>query len=500
MIFWQRKKRKRRQRSKVNELLIDLDLHTGISLYEQIYRYIRKDITGGRLSCGERLPSARLLASQLQVSRSTVDAAYAQLVSEGYLQAKRGSGYYVCDIGALYDLAQPQVQQFSDSLQKTRGTQPKYNFLPGQVDDQGFAYNAWRKCAKEALLALETSHQLLQAGHPQGEYELREAVASYLYQARGVRCQPRQLVIGAGNEYLLQMLGQMFAKGAGKVAMESPTYLQAYHTFQNIGYEVVAVPMDDYGMVADKIPDTDLTFAYVMPSHQFPIGTVMPLKRRLELLAWAKAGEQRYIIEDDHDSEFRYKGRPIPSLQGISQLDRVIYLGTFSNSIMPSIRISYMVLPPQLVDVYARTCGFYAPTVSKIQQMTVCHFIKQGYFERHLNKMRGIYKSKHDLLLYLLKQKEWVYRIYGGHAGLHLAVELDCGLTEEEVSKRAEKYGMCVQGLAECYPAGDGKRGVRPVMLLGFGRLSEKEIRDGVEILERCLQEGGDQAVGLIPQ
>ena len=280
----------------MNELLIDLDLHTGISLYEQIYRYIRKDITGGRLSCGERLPSARLLASQLQVSRSTVDAAYAQLVSEGYLQAKRGSGYYVCDIGALYDLAQPQVQQFSDSLQKTRGTQPKYNFLPGQVDDQGFAYNAWRKCAKEALLALETSHQLLQAGHPQGEYELREAVASYLYQARGVRCQPRQLVIGAGNEYLLQMLGQMFAKGAGKVAMESPTYLQAYHTFQNIGYEVVAVPMDDYGMVADKIPDTDLTFAYVMPSHQFPIGTVMPLKRRLELLAWAKAGDRKSVV------------------------------------------------------------------------------------------------------------------------------------------------------------------------------------------------------------
>lgn len=474
----------------MNELLISLDLHTGTSLYEQIYTYIRKDITSGRLSCGERLPSARLLASQLQVSRSTVDAAYAQLVSEGYLQAKRGSGYYVCEIGSLYDLTQPGAEQQPGSMQKICRPQPKYNFLPGQVDDQGFAYNAWRKCAKEALLDLETSRQLLQAGHPQGEYELREAVAAYLYQARGVRCQPQQLVIGAGNEYLLQMLGQMFER-TGKVAMESPTYLQAYHTFQNIGYEVVAVPMDADGMVAAKIPDTDLTFAYVMPSHQFPIGTVMPLKRRLELLSWAKEGEQRYIIEDDHDSEFRYKGRPIPSLQGISQLDRVIYLGTFSNSIMPSIRISYLVLPPQLVEVYKRKCGFYASTVSRIQQMTVCRFIKQGYFERHLNKMRGVYKGKHDLLLQLLKEKKWVYRIYGGHAGLHMAVELDCGLTEEEVSKRAQEYGMCVQGLAECYPAGRRERGGRPVMLLGFGRLSEGEIREGVEVLGKCLQGGG---------
>lgn len=470
----------------MKELLISLDVQAEISLYEQIYRYIRNDITGGRLSRGERLPSARLLASQLQVSRSTVDAAYAQLVSEGYLEAKRGSGYYVCDIGSLYGFTQAHVRQFSDSGQQGCPQQPKYNFLPGQIDDRGFAYNAWRKCAKEALLDLEASRQLLPAGHPQGEYELREAVASYLYQARGVRCQPQQMVIGAGNEYLLQMLGQMFA-GSGKAAMESPTYLQAYHTFLNIGYEVIAVPTDADGMMASNIPDGDITFAYVMPSHQFPLGTVMPLKRRLELLAWAQAGERRYIIEDDHDSEFRYKGRPIPSLQGISQSDRVIYLGTFSNSIMPSIRISYMVLPPQLVDIYKETCGFYASTVSRIQQMTVCRFIRQGYFERHLNKMRGIYKGKHDLLLHLLKEKQWVYRIYGGYAGLHMAVELDCGLTEEEVSKRAEGYGLRVQGMEGCYFAEGRKPGARPVMLLGFGRLSEEEIRAGVEILERCI-------------
>lgn len=476
----------------MNELLIDLDIHAKTSLYEQIYGSIRRDIMDGRLSCGERLPSARLLASNLQVSRSTVDAAYAQLVSEGYLEAKRGSGYYVCDVCGLYDFATNNCCRREEDLAKRRkagqrnGRMPeqkiRYQFLPGQIDDSGFAYNAWRKCAKEALLELETGHCLLPAGHPQGEYALRRAIAAYLYQARGVRCEPEQMIIGAGNEYLLQLLAQILG-GPRRVAMESPTYLQAYYTFCNIGYEVAAVSMDADGMQVEEIPDTGITLAYVMPSHQFPLGAVMPLRRRLQLLAWAEGGPHRYIIEDDHDSEFRYKGKPIPSLQGIAQQERVIYLGTFSNSIMPSVRVSYMVLPLHLMEDYEKKCGFYASTVSRMQQMTVCRFLEQGYFERHLNKMRGIYKGKHDMLLQLLKGKEWVYRVYGGHAGLHIAVELDCALTEAEVIARAEACGMLVQGMSGCYIAGKEKPDDRPILLLGFGNLTEREIREGVEIL-----------------
>lgn len=478
----------------MNELLIDLDVHAKASLYEQIYTSVRRDIMGGRLSCGERLPSARLLAASLQVSRSTVDAAYAQLVSEGYIQAKRGSGYYVCDVTGLYDFAQGlaceehsarQPQSVPREDKKAAGGM--YNFLPGQIDAQGFAYNAWRKCAKEALLDLEAGQQLLQLGHPQGEYALRRAVCAYLYRARGVRCEPEQMIVGAGNEYLLLLLGQIL--GAQRtVAMESPTYLQAYHTFCRIGYTVEAVPMDADGMLPGEIPDTDVSLAYVMPSHQFPLGTVMPLRRRLELLAWAEAQPQRYIIEDDHDSEFRYKGRQIPSLQGITKRDRVIYLGTFSNSIMPSARVSYLVLPLPLLHRYQQTCAFYASTVSRMQQMTVCRFLEQGYFERHLNKMRGIYKGKHDLLLQLLKGKRWVRRIYGGNAGLHIAAELCCALTEQEVAARARALGMCVQGMSECYIAGRRKPDEMPVLLLGFGNLTEKQMREGVDILERCVE------------
>ncbi|MDE7313636.1 MAG: PLP-dependent aminotransferase family protein [Eubacterium sp.] len=483
----------------MNELLIDLDTHTKASLYEQIYESVRRDIMGGRLSCGERLPSARLLAANLQVSRSTVDAAYAQLVSEGYIQAKRGSGYYVCDVTGLYDFAQSRAFEGNFGRQAKRDTvrhenmKPVsgqadclYNFLPGQIDTNGFAYNAWRKCAKEALLDLEARQQLLQLGHPQGEYALRSAVCAYLYRARGVRCEPEQIIVGAGNEYLLLLLGQVLGTPR-RVAMESPTYLQAYDTFCRIGYTVEAVPMDADGMLPGEIPDTDVSLAYVMPSHQFPLGTVMPLRRRLELLAWAEAHPQRYVIEDDHDSEFRYKGRQIPSLQGMAKLDRVIYLGTFSNSIMPSARVSYMVLPLPLLAAYEKTCAFYASTVSRMQQMTICRFLEQGYFERHLNKMRGIYKGKHDLLLQLLKGKHWVQRIYGGNAGLHIAAELSCALTEKEIAVRAEVFGMRVQGMSECYIAGRKKPDEMPVLLLGFGNLTEKQIREGVAILERCV-------------
>ncbi len=490
----------------MNELLIHLNAGGKTAFYEQIYESVKQDIVDGRLSRGERLPSARGLAADLQISRSTVDAAYAQLVSEGYLTAKRGSGYYVCDITALY--------HFTDSGSARRhkhglpagqaggsaaggGTQSggvssggglPFHFLPGQVDADSFAYNAWCKCSKETLLELEARGTLLQAGDPQGEYELRRTIAAYLYRARGVRCVPEQLVIGAGNEYLLQLLAQILGRPR-VAAMESPTYLQAYHTFCKIGYQVRAVAMDADGMRVDELSQTDAALAYVMPSHQFPLGCVMPLGRRLQLLSWAAQYPSRYVIEDDHDSEFRYKGKPIPSLQGMAQEERVIYMGTFSNSIMPSIRISYLVLPMHLVRNYHASCGFYASTVSKIQQMTVCRFMEEGHFERHLNKMRGVYKAKHDTLLQMLKAKPWVHKIYGDYAGLHIAVEVRGDLSEEEMIRKAEKRGLRITGMNRCYITGQEKKAQYPVLLLGFGNLSKEQIVQGVELLDCCIKE-----------
>lgn len=490
----------------MNELLIHLDSKAGTALYEQIYEHIRQDITDGRLSRGERLPSARMLAAQLQISRSTVDTAYAQLVSEGYLEARRGSGYYVCDSGQLYHLTTEErrdtpatgsdyrtsggrkyVTQNGCDRDSGQGQRPSalYQFRPGQIDSAGFSYRSWRRAGKEAMLELE--HDLLQPGHPQGEYRLRRAIASYLYQARGVHCGPSQLIVGAGNEYLLLLLGQILGTGQ-KVAMESPTYLQAYYTFRNIGYEVTAVPADTDGMKVEEIPDAGVSLAYVMPSHQFPLGCIMPLKRRLQLLAWAEALADRYIIEDDHDSEFRYKGKPVPALHSMDGRGKVIYLGTFSNSIMPSIRVSYLVLPEELLCRYHSRCGFYASTVSRVQQMTVCRFIENGSFGRHLNKMRRIYKAKHDVLLQLLKGRDWVGRIYGAHAGLHIAVEIKGRVPEKEVIAQAAALGLDLQGMEDCCLADSRGPDRRPVLLLGFGGLTQEQIRKGMELLDQCVR------------
>ena len=233
---------------------------------------------------------------------------------------------------------------------------------------------------------------------------------------------------------------------------------------------------------------------YMMPSHQFPTGSVMPLGRRLELLAWAAEQEERYLIEDDHDSEYRYRGKPIPSLQSVDGLGKVIYLGTFSKSIAPSLRISYMVLPQQLIERYRTVCGFYSTTVPRMQQEILREFLRDGHFERHLNKMRGIYRGRHDFLIGELKKRSWVLSVSGDHAGLHVLVEADTGCSEREICERAAAQGVKVSGLGEYALTKDGGGGRNhPVLLLGYGSLTEQEIQMGLTVLDSILdaQESG---------
>ena len=310
------------------------------------------------------------------------------------------------------------------------------------------------------------------------------AIADYLHQARGVNCVAEQIIIGAGNEYLELLLAQVLGEKK-TVLMDDPTYLQAYRTFSNMGYLVKNIPAEQGSMPIEAVRRENADILYVMPSHQFPLGTVMPLKQRLELLKWASEKEGRYLIEDDHDSEYRYKGKPIPSLQSIDHEEKVIYLGTFSKSIAPSLRISYMVLPLHLLKKYQESCSFYSTTVSKIQQEVLREFIRGGYFGRHLNKMRGIYKNKHDFLVGELKKKNWVENIAGDNAGLHVLVQVNTMLTEEEICKKAAERGIRLMGIREHYihtpPEG------RPVLLLGYGKPDEQEIQKGLEVLESII-------------
>ena len=480
----------------MNEIMIDLQGGAKAPLYEKIYEYIKNEIVDGKISKGEKLPSTRLLAKNLSVSRSTVELAYDQLLAEGYIEAEPYRGYFVCDVEALYQLEQRNHMQ--EKLQAGQDWQPGWkteikhgagsskqkeiDFSPYTIDTQNFPYNVWRKLHKNVLL--DDREEILLSGDGQGDHELRMAIADYLHQARGVNCVAEQIIIGAGNEYLELLLAQVLGEKK-TVLMDDPTYLQAYRTFSNMGYLVKNIPAEQGSMPIEAVRRENVDILYVMPSHQFPLGTVMPLKQRLELLKWASEKEGRYLIEDDHDSEYRYKGKPIPSLQSIDHEEKVIYLGTFSKSIAPSLRISYMVLPQHLLKNYQSYCGFYSTTVSKIQQEVLCGFIRGGYFGRHLNKMRGIYKNKHDFLVSELKKRPWVENIAGDNAGLHVLVQVDTQMSEEELCERAAEQGIHLMGISEHYihkpPVS------KPVLLLGYGKPDEKRILEGLNRLEHMI-------------
>ena len=351
----------------------------------------------------------------------------------------------------------------------------KYDFTPNGIDLDSFPYGAWRKVTKNVLL--DDKKELFQLGDPKGEWELRETISRYLHQARGVNCRPGQILLGAGNDYLMMLLSAIL--GRRKLAMESPTYKHAYRIFEAMGLELCTVPVDASGMQVEELKRSGADIAYVMPSHQYPLGIVMPIKRRLELLRWAAEQDGRYLIEDDYDSEFRYRGKPIPALQGADQAGRVIYIGTFSKSIAPAIRISYLVLPEQLLKACEQELGRFSSTVSRIDQMILNSFIREGSYERHLNRMRAIYGHKQEVLVNELKQLSGICTVHGEDAGVHLLLEFHNGLTEEELIRRAAAEDIRVYPLSE-YSIGPMKETRNPTILLGYATLTEEEIRQAV--------------------
>lgn len=460
-----------------------------IPFYEQIYHAIKRDIEDGNISCGEKLPSTRLLATNLNVSRFTVDLAYDQLVAEGYIQARAGSGFFVCDLSDLFSAAPGEMHDSQPdpvSVKKPKAEPIRVDFSPFAVDAAHFPYNNWKKRSREVL---DETEDLLVAREAAGDLRLRQTIATYLYRSRGVHCSPEQILIGAGNEYLLLLCMQLLGSGCS-VVMENPTYKQAYEVLRHTGCQVRAGISDANGLLRSALDKQSADVAYVMPSHQFPMGTVMPLGRRQELLDWAAAEEGRYLIEDDHDSEFRYIGKPIPSLQSRDMHDCVIYLGTFSKSISPALRMSYMVLPRHLTERFYGKFGFYTSTVSTQQQLTVWRFMESGDFERHLNRMRRIYKAKQDFLLKELKRRSWVHSIRGENAGLHLVVEVACAYGEAELLAVAEANGVQLYGMNSYRIEGAGNTDL-PTLLFGFGGLTESKMIEGLQILDGLFHEGG---------
>lgn len=481
----------------MTDLTIQLTNEKNKCLYLQIYEYIRDEIRSGKLLTGEKLPSTRSLAEYLQVARSTVDAAYGQLVAEGYLEAKPYKGYFISSVEDLLDINSLDGDTFEKMFPDVKPKEkvlvgsvpgkekkPIYDFSPHAISLKEFPFATWKKITRNILV--DANREIFVRGDARGDLPLRETIARYLHSSRGVNCRSDQIVVGAGTDYLFMLLEKILGRHV-PIAMEEPTYERAYRIFQSFAYEITAVPVDGNGMNVEKLRKTRARVAYVMPSHQYPTGIVMPIGRRIELLRWAMEKPDRYLIEDDYDSEFRYRGKPIPSLQASDSVGKVIYMGTFSKSIAPAIRVGYMVLPSRLLESYRNNCGCYASTVSRIDQRILDEFIRNGYFERYLNKMRKIYKEKHDYLLTLLHPFEKSFRISGENAGLHLLLASKKNVTEEELLLAAEKEGIRIYGMSQaCMEGQEIEKTFRNTVLLGYGSLEKAELKEGIELLKKA--------------
>lgn len=454
----------------------------GSHLYEQIYHHIKEEIRKGKLLYQEKLPSTRSLAAYLQVSRSTVELAYEQLLSEGYIESVPYKGYFVARVEELYRIGKgTEKREQNGSPRKEKFV---VDFSPNAIDMRYFPFGVWRRITKNILS--QDKKETFALGEAKGDAALRETIARYLHASRGVNADASQIIVGAGNDYLLMLLRYVLGEGR-TIAFENPTYPRAYKIFKLFAGRLVTVPSDESGICVDALQREGADAVYVMPSHQYPTGVVMPIGRRLELLKWASQAEERYVIEDDYDSEFRYRGKPIPSLQASDTAGKVIYIGTFSKSIAPAIRVSFMVLPPRLLRRYEEQYAVFSSTVSRIDQTVLNEFIKEGAFERHLNRMRKVYKEKHELLLEELKPFLKNFSLTGENAGLHVLLTDKRGRSEAELKEAAARAGVRVYGISEALveKKDDWDCGKAPAtVLLGFGGLTAEQIKSGMALLK----------------
>jgi len=466
-----------------NMLTVELDHKSKIPLYEQLYRKIRSLISEGELADGQRLPSERGLASNLQISRNTVTLAYEQLYAEGYVDARPQSGYYVNKIDRINNegsLNFSDIKNEESSLNK----EYEYDFSPFSLCKESFPYKMWDRLYRQCLR--DGGEELFNLGERQGDLKLRQSIARYLFGYRGLVIKPENMIIGAGTGYLLQILEHLLDEKCC-FAMENPTYMQAYKIFSSLNRKIEPINLDESGLKVNELYNTEAKVVYLTPAHQFPTGVVMPIARRKELLGWASKEKDRYLIEDDHDSEFRYKGLPIPPMKAIDTQDKVIYLGTFSRTIAPAIRIGFMVLPDALLEVYRKKLAFLACPVPRIEQAVLTEFITGGHYERHINKTRKIYKTRHDSLIIALRGFGDKVSFIAENAGMHLAVSFNLEITEEELIEQAESVGIKMVGLSNHRIDRVDGREKSPIILIGYGNISENKIKEGMKILRKKL-------------
>lgn len=443
-------------------LVFTLDKTSGIPLYEQLYSGIKDAIITQQIKVAEKLPSKRKLADFLNISQTTIELAYAQLLAEGYISSKSRVGYFV---EALDELPYIEVTAPKTHFKADTVSHYDYDFNPSFIDTTHFPFATWRKYAKD--IYDEANEHLLLAGEAQGEYALRTEIADYLYQSRGVQCQPEQIVIGSGTEQLLPMLIRLFNHYT-VFALEHPGYPSVARILRQHNRTPLPIKVDEEGIRVQELERTNTDVVYITPSHQFPTGAVLSATRRTQLLNWAAASPSRFIIEDDYDSEFRYTGKPIPALQALDANDKVIYMSTFTKSLMPSLRVAYFVLPLSLIPTYNELFTYYSSTVPRFDQHIVANFMRDGHFAKHLNRMRKVYRKKHNELIEILAHYPQV-QVSGSQAGMHVVLTI-ANHDEQQLLRQAQQAQIAVYPLSRYALRTESTEHAQ--FLLGFGGLT----------------------------
>lgn len=435
-----------------------LVLNNGI-LYMQIYEYFKNEIINGTYKANTKLPSKRNLAKEYNISLNTVDNAYSKLLEEGFIYSKERQGFFVSDVGELYVLDSKPIHITKEE------ENIEYDFSYSGVSEE-FPYKIFKKISSNIF----DNKDILEKVDYQGYLPLRTQISEYLDKSRGFKADPSQIVISSGSEYLFQIIFKLIS---GKFGIEDPGYnmLSNIMDTNDINYEFI--PVDKNGMDLTKLKKSKSDFCVITPAHQFPTGVIMNMQRRVELLNMKKI---KYVIEDDYDSEFKYSKRPVPALKSIDVNDKVIYIGSFSKSISPSFRVSFMVLPFNLVEKYNKIFKFFICPVSIMVQKMLTTFIETGEFEKHLNRMRKIYSKKRQLLIDMLSERKDI-TIRGADAGLHVVLEYPKSYSEEYIVKKAKEKKIKVYGLSSY-----GTKREIPSILLGFATLSEEKLKEGVKL------------------
>lgn len=453
-------------------------------IYKYLYECIKEDISSGKLGKNEKMPSKRALAKNLGISTITVENAYDQLIGEGYMYAIPKKGYYVSDISEIINVPTPYTPERKIKEEPEPEAGSIYDFSSNYIEPDNFPFSVWARLMRENMSGKKS--ELLKNSSHRGVLPLRRAIAEHLAAYRGMYVEPAQIVIGAGTEYLYELLIKLLGKD--KIyCVENPGYKKTARIYKINEIECRYADMDDKGVSVDELVHTGADIAHISPTHHFPTGITMPVSRRYEMLAWANKKAGRYIIEDDYDSEFRLNGRPVPSLQSIDACEKVIYMNTFSKSLTPTIRISYMVLPGHLSDEFDKKLSFYSCTVSTFEQYTLAEFISRGYFEKHINRMRLYYVRKRQRMLEYINTcfKENECRIIENDSGLHFIMELDTALKDRELEEKLLEKKIRLQALADFYHTPYHED--RHQFILNYSNLDMEGLKDALYTIKRIL-------------